>query len=145
MPTCICQSRKTSDWRGVCNLCRHIPELIASLYANRGSRLNSTYIGHVEGVPESERGLRTDLAAEVAGEGGGGTGNVGRGSKGGGAGGEREGEDGLHLLVLFVGIIKQESMTVVLDRPSFLVALAPSCFRWLLSFGRPDLMCYAYC
>ena len=59
-------------------------------------RLNSTYIGHVERIPESQGGLRADLSAEVAGEGGGGTSDVGRGSERGGASGEGESDNGLH-------------------------------------------------
>ena len=62
----------------------------------RPNHFNSTYIGHVERVPESEWGLGADLSAEVAGEGGGGTSNVGRGGKGSGASGEGESDNGLH-------------------------------------------------
>ena len=55
-------------------------------------------VGHVERIPEAEGSLGSDLAAQIASEGGGGgASNVGRGGKGGAAcddGGEYEG--GLH-------------------------------------------------
>ena len=57
-------------------------------------------VGHVEGIPEAEGGLGSDLTAQIGGEGGGrgASGSASRGGKGGAAcddGGEYEGS--LHL------------------------------------------------
>ena len=95
---CKCQARRRLTERCVCNNARIFPciYVLLSYMPIETPRLNSTYIGHVERIPESQGGLRADLSAEVAGEGGGGTSNVGRGGERGGASGEREGEDRLH-------------------------------------------------
>ena len=109
-------------------------------------RIASTYIGHVERIPESQGGLRADLSAEVAGEGGGGTSDAGRGGKGSGASGERESDNGLHRFGIIRGYYRAGNQ---INDGVVHVVLGIAC-RWrlacpspLLSFGRPIFACCA--
>lgn len=108
-------------------------------------RIASTYIGHVERIPESQGGLRADLSAEVAGEGSRGTNDTGRGGERGGASGEGESDNGLHCLGCIRGYLSTgNQMTAwwMLFSVAGRVSLAP-CFA-VVEFRSPRSLCFAY-